>query len=276
LATVSSSTTAPPLFVATLYHPTLWKQQPQQQPSQWQRTLSTARSVTDEFEEITNDDDEVANVAAAASTTTTKNETETAPHAFASLSGLHPASLHAVTHKLHLSTMTEIQQKTFMAASSGQDVLGRARTGTGKTLAFLLPSIESALRVGRVPGPHYYHTSDSNRGGVAILILCPTRELAIQIHTQAQILCASHSNSSGSSDDDDNKLGTKKYNMTSQVMYGGTSKLSDIQKFNDTHPYILVATAGRLIDHIQSSRIGGAGGPSNHTSQIIRIHPLLM
>jgi ATP-dependent RNA helicase MSS116 len=58
--------------------------------------------------------------------------------------------------------------------------------------------------------------------------------------------------------------------MTSQVMYGGTSKLSDIQKFNDTHPYILVATPGRLIDHIQSSRIGGASSPNTPFMDVIK------
>ena len=266
IAPLLSSLVSSSLF-ATSYS-TSWKQ------PQW-RVLSTARSVNNETPA---EGFEVTSV-------TTTNEAEKTPHAFASLPGLHPSSLHAVTHKLHISTMTEIQQKTFMAAASGRDVLGRARTGTGKTLAFLLPSIESALRLGRVPGPHYYfHTSDSSnssndtmddndcskeaatsvksyRGGVAILILCPTRELAMQIHSQAQILCASHSNGS------DSRLG--KYNMTSQVMYGGTSKLSDVQKFNDTHPFILVATPGRLIDHIQSSRIGGGaggGGPSSHNN----------
>ena len=58
---------------------------------------------------------------------------ENAPK-FSSIPSLHPSSLHAIEHKLKLSTMTEIQHKTFEAGSSGQDILGRARTGTGKTL----------------------------------------------------------------------------------------------------------------------------------------------
>ncbi|KAK1741035.1 hypothetical protein QTG54_008287 [Skeletonema marinoi] len=65
---------------------------------------------------------------------------------------IHPSSVHAITHKLKLERMTEIQYKTFDAASTGSDVLARARTGTGKTLAFLVPGIQSALRSGRMPG----------------------------------------------------------------------------------------------------------------------------
>ena len=132
---------------------------------------------------------------------------------FSSIPTLHPSSLHAIEHKMKLSTMTEIQHKTFEAASSGQDILGRARTGTGKTLAFLLPAVENALRLGRVPGKF----DRSSKGGIAILVISPTRELAMQIHTQAQVLTSSHSNTSL----DNVKYAHQQSKMTSQVMYGG-------------------------------------------------------
>ena len=104
---------------------------------------------------------------------------------FSSLPGLHPSSLHAVEAKMGLATMTEIQHKTFAAASSGRDTLGRARTGTGKTLAFLLPAIENALRLGRTPGPR---DAAAGTGGIAVLVLSPTRELAMQVRRRLLFL----------------------------------------------------------------------------------------
>lgn len=201
-------------------------------------TMSTISTAASEHEEEDNDD-------------------TTAPR-FSSLPTLHPSSLHAIEHKMKLSTMTEIQHKTFMAASSGQDILGRARTGTGKTLAFILPALENALRLGRVPGPPYTthnnnDKSSNNNTGIAILVLSPTRELAMQIHNQAQILTSSHANSSM----DHVHYAQKQSRMTSQVMFGGLSRNVDIQKLQDNCPYILVATPGRLIDHIKSSHVRG-------------------
>ena len=62
---------------------------------------------------------------------------------FSERTDLHPNSKRAITEVMGLKSMTEIQAKTFAAASTGGDVLGRARTGTGKTtVAFLLPAIE--------------------------------------------------------------------------------------------------------------------------------------
>ncbi|KAL7531192.1 hypothetical protein ACHAXR_003889, partial [Thalassiosira sp. AJA248-18] len=182
------------------------------------------------------------------SSSSSSGETTTTAPLFSSIPTLHPSSLHAIEHKMKLSTMTEIQHKSFEAASGGRDILGRARTGTGKTLAFLLPALENALRQGRVPGPHDGHT-----GGIAIMILSPTRELAMQIHNQAQILTASHANSSSNN----NKQKQEHHRMASQVMYGGSSRGADIQKLEDNTPYILVATPGRLIDHMENSHVHG-------------------
>lgn len=155
-------------------------------------TIATAASEHDDYDDFDNN--------------------HTAP-LFSSIPTLHPSSLHAIEHKMKLSTMTEIQHKTFEAASSGQDILGRARTGTGKTLAFLLPAVENALRLGRVPGKF----DRSSKGGIAILVISPTRELAMQIHTQAQVLTSSHSNTSL----DNVNYAHSQSKMTSQVMYGG-------------------------------------------------------
>ena len=172
---------------------------------------------------------------------------------FTSLETIHPASVHAITQKLKLERMTESQYKTFDAASTGSDVLARARTGTGKTLAFLVPGIQSALRSGRMPGRHGYSVTNEDgsqqRGGIAMLILSPTRELAAQIHNQAQALTSSHTNSGEDP--------TNKYPMVSQVMYGGSSRNNDLKKLQSNTPFILVATPGRLIDHMQNTHVNG-------------------
>ena len=85
---------------------------------------------------------------------------------FVDVDNMHPSSKRAVVRDLGLTTMTEIQAKTFEAASSGRDILGRARTGTGKTLAFLLPAIETLLK-----------QKDFEPGkDIGVLILSPTRD----------------------------------------------------------------------------------------------------
>ena len=150
---------------------------------------------------------------------------------------IHQASLHALTHKLKLTNPTEIQSNSYEAAITGRDVLARARTGTGKTLAYLLPSIENALA--------NVKSSSSSKRKVEILVLCPTRELASQIHTTSQLLAASHSNSDDS------------IRMHTQVMFGGVSKEKDAQKLQEKLPFILVATPGRLLDHMENTVVRG-------------------
>lgn len=146
---------------------------------------------------------------------------------FADRTDLHPNSKRAVAD-MGLISMTEIQNRTFAPASSGRDVLGRARTGTGKTVAFLLPAIERILQLGVLQNP----------GQIGILVVSPTRELATQIGDQAE------------------KLATYHRGMSVQVMFGGTNMKRDITRLSQKTPTILVATPGRLLDHLQSTRIG--------------------
>ena len=70
--------------------------------------------------------------------------------------------------------LTPIQERAIAPAMEGRDVIGTAQTGTGKTLAFLIPLMEILKR-------------ESNRGPVA-LVLLPTRELAMQVHEQYEQL----------------------------------------------------------------------------------------
>ena len=146
---------------------------------------------------------------------------------FKDIVGLNPLTKRALTETLKLTSMTEIQAKTFEIASQGTDVLGRARTGTGKTLAFLIPALESLLASNA-------YTPGKN---VGVLIISPTRELATQIGDQATKLVTFHKD------------------LTCQVMFGGTSMGRDLSTLNKRLPTFLVATPGRLLDHLQNTKL---------------------
>ncbi|KAL2517077.1 putative DEAD-box ATP-dependent RNA helicase 33 [Abeliophyllum distichum] len=135
-------------------------------------------------------------------------------------------SVRALTEAGYLQ-MTRVQDATFSACLEGKDALVKARTGTGKSVAFLLPAIETVLKassskiVQRVP-PVY------------VLIICPTRELASQIAAEANVLLKYHEG-----------IGV-------QTLVGGTRFKVD-QKHLESDPcQIIVATPGRLLDHIEN------------------------
>ena len=100
-----------------------------------------------------------------------------------------------------------------------------------KTLAFLLPAIERILQSDR----DYYQAGRN----VGILVISPTRELATQIGDQAE------------------KLLSFQKQMNVQVVFGGTNMKTDVNRLTRRLPTVLVATPGRLLDHLQSTRIGG-------------------
>ncbi|WP_461240718.1 DEAD/DEAH box helicase [Paucilactobacillus sp. N302-9] len=110
---------------------------------------------------------------------------------------------------------TPIQEQTIPMVLDGQDVIGQAQTGTGKTAAFGLPIIEHV---------------DTNNPAIQALIISPTRELAIQ--TQEELY----------------RLGKDK-KIKVQVVYGGADIRRQINNLKN-HPQILVGTPGRLLDHI--------------------------
>jgi len=146
---------------------------------------------------------------------------------FEDVAEMHPNSKRAIKQILKLTSMTEIQAKTFGEAVKGTDVLGRARTGTGKTLAFLTPALERLLQNKNFkPGK-----------SVGVLIISPTRELASQICDQAEKLITFHND------------------LSCQVMYGGTKMGRDMNLLNKRLPSILVATPGRLLDHMENTKL---------------------
>jgi ATP-dependent RNA helicase MSS116 len=148
---------------------------------------------------------------------------------FAECTQLHPNSKRAIIENMGHQTMTEVQAKSFSAALAGKDILARARTGTGKTLAFLIPVVERILS-----NPLYVPGKT-----ISCLVVAPTRELAIQIGDEAEKLLMHHSD------------------LSVQVMYGGVTMARDMNALNRRLPSILVATPGRLLDHMQETKVRG-------------------
>ncbi|KAH9639394.1 hypothetical protein HF086_002083 [Spodoptera exigua] len=120
------------------------------------------------------------------------------------------------------TTMTEIQAKTLPPLLDGKNVVGSARTGSGKTLAFLIPAIELIYKLKFKP-----------RNGTGAIILSPTRELAMQTYGQLMGLMKYHHHTYG-------------------LVMGGADRKKEAKKlFNGIN--ILVATPGRLLDHMQNT-----------------------
>ncbi|MGH2593257.1 MAG: DEAD/DEAH box helicase [Anaerolineae bacterium] len=118
---------------------------------------------------------------------------------------------------------TPIQIATIPAALKGQDILGSAETGTGKTAAYLLPILQKFLTVpGRTRSPR-------------ALILAPTRELALQVTDHARQLSA-HTD------------------VRAAVIYGGVG-YADQDGALKRGVDIVIATPGRLLDHVERKMI---------------------
>lgn len=132
---------------------------------------------------------------------------------------LSPQLLKALAKKGY-SRPTAIQQATIPAALEGRDLLGSAPTGTGKTAAFLLPAIQHLLDYPR-----------RKPGAPRILVLTPTRELAMQVAEQAQELAEF----------------TK---LSIATITGGVAYQNHGEVFNSNQD-IVVATPGRLMQYIK-------------------------
>lgn len=116
---------------------------------------------------------------------------------------------------------TPIQAQAIPPALEGRDVIGCAQTGTGKTAAFVVPMIE---RLAVLP-----------KGQPQALILAPTRELALQIFASIEKLGRSH-------------------HISATVIVGGSDMQAQIRGLRQ-RPDILVATPGRLLDHMWNGTI---------------------
>lgn len=136
-----------------------------------------------------------------------------------------PEHIANVIRRLNYTEPTPIQAQGFPIALSGRDMVGIAQTGSGKTMSFMLPA---CLHIN-------YQTPLSRNEGPISLVLCPTRELAIQV----QAVAANFATST---------------RLRSTCIYGGASKgpqIRDLERGSE----IVVATPGRLIDLIEMNKI---------------------
>jgi ATP-dependent RNA helicase RhlE len=145
---------------------------------------------------------------------------------FSSL-GLAEPILRAVAEKGY-TTMSPIQAQAIPVVLAGRDVMGAAQTGTGKTAAFILPLLQRMLR-------HESASTSPARHPVRALVLLPTRELADQVAQQS-------------------KLYGKYTQLRSAVVFGGMDMKPQTLELKKGVE-ILVATPGRLLDHIEAKNV---------------------
>ncbi|UPX10877.1 RNA helicase [Ascochyta rabiei] len=123
----------------------------------------------------------------------------------------------------HFAVMTDIQAKAIPLALQGCDILGAAKTGSGKTLSFLIPVLENLYRLQHVGAD----------AGLGALILAPTRELAIQIFDVLK------------------KIGKHGHMFAAGLLIGGKSLAFEREAL--TRMNILVATPGRMLQHLSQT-----------------------
>ncbi|CAI2182327.1 8449_t:CDS:2 [Funneliformis geosporum] len=125
--------------------------------------------------------------------------------------------------EMGFTRMTEVQARTIPPLMAGRDVIGAAKTGSGKTLAFLIPAIEILHKLKFKP-----------RNGTGVIVISPTRELALQILGVAKELLQYHQQTFG-------------------IVMGGANRPAEVQKITKG-VNLLIATPGRLLDHLQNTK----------------------
>ena len=154
--------------------------------------------------------------------------TETNQHTFYGL-GIAPKLLEVI-ERLKFTLPTPIQHKAIPPGLEGKDVMGVAQTGTGKTLAFAVPMVQRLAAQPQAMG----------------LVLVPTRELAIQV-------------------DETFRKVALPFGIKTAVLIGGASMELQIREIRQ-HPRIIIATPGRLIDHVKE----------RHTFKLDRVSILVL
>ncbi|KAK3986782.1 P-loop containing nucleoside triphosphate hydrolase protein, partial [Cladorrhinum sp. PSN332] len=141
---------------------------------------------------------------------------------FAQLNGRITPQLLEGIKAMGLTHMSPVQEKVLQLPDLTTDCLVQAKTGTGKTIAFLLPALQNLMSV-----------KNLDRSQVGILVMAPTRELAQQIA------------------DECNKLTSQcSPKFECHIAVGGSNRKTQLSSFLRGKPTVLVATPGRLIDYL--------------------------
>ena len=123
--------------------------------------------------------------------------------------------------KLDILVPTPIQEKSIPYLLDGKDVIGQAQTGTGKTFAYGIPLIENI---------------DDNSKCIEALVLCPTRELSLQVSKEID------------------KLAVNLKKIKIATIYGGESYEKQFKALK-SKPQIVIGTPGRIIDQMNKGNI---------------------
>ncbi|KAK0391042.1 hypothetical protein NLU13_0544 [Sarocladium strictum] len=155
--------------------------------------------------------------------------------------GVHPNILRAIIEGMGYETMTPVQAKTIRPSLNGTDIVAQAKTGTGKTLAFLLPLLQRMIN----EDPNLASRSaigTARSTDIRGIVLSPTRELAEQIAAEARKL-------------------TRYTGLVVQSAVGGTRKSDMLRQTQRQGCHLMVATPGRLND-ILSDPGSGVSAPN--------------
>src|SRR5580765_2322868 len=148
--------------------------------------------------------------------------------------GLSPALLRALAEQGY-TTPTPIQSAAIPAALAGRDLLAGAQTGTGKTAAFTLPMLQRLF----VNGNRADAAPVSGKRRPRVLILTPTRELAAQIHENVRAYA-------------------KHLRVFATTIFGGVGMQPQVDALRRGVD-IIIATPGRLIDHLERRTVDVSG-----------------
>ncbi|KAF2659938.1 DEAD-domain-containing protein [Lophiostoma macrostomum CBS 122681] len=157
---------------------------------------------------------------------------------------VHPAVIRTITDKMNLETMTDVQTRTINEALSGVDVVAQAKTGTGKTLGFLIPIIQRIIATDPSLGdkPRFDRRVRGKADDIRAIVISPTRELAEQIAVEAKKVT----------------FGT---GIKVQCAVGGTMKKQMLMQTQREGCHLLIGTPGRLND-ILSDPYSGVKAPN--------------
>lgn len=132
-----------------------------------------------------------------------------------------PFIIDALTEK-RITKPTDIQARIIPAALNGRDIIGKSQTGTGKTLAFLLPILEAI---------------NPEEQSVQAIVVAPTRELAWQIHEELKSLLVKNPDY-----------------IKSSLIVGGTDRERQIDKMKNP-PQLIIGTPGRILDLMKAQAL---------------------